>query len=804
MKQTIVPAIGSALLVIAAVGPAHGQSMRTGDGEPTARQGFGSAVAVSDGRIIVGEAANQMTPGYVYTYERDDAGEWTNAVRLESPEAVNGDRFGRTLAVEGDLLVTAASADDGESTVYVFSRKGDGWTLAQSLAAPDTTAAGFGRSVALSGDHLLIGSWAADDTTGAVYAYERDADGAFVSAGRLAPEDGSVGKARFGTQLAVDGDLALIGAPWAEDQAGAAYIFRSGEAGWTEEAMLETRAVEDGDRFGSTLLLHDGTAFVGTERANRFVGSVWVFEQDEDSGEWDQSYALQPFDAVQQTRFGTYMRAVDGELWVGAMGVNAFSGAIYRFVRGMDGGWSASKKLAADGLQSRDVFGMRFDAEDDLAAVAAPRSDFGLGSVYVFERTDDGGWRTAAELYTSPDAMDAVVGSEVRCSDGQAAGFECGGVDLVSFVPVEELGGGRGVELNDIWGWTDPETGREWALVGRMDGTSFVDVTDPENPVVVADLPMTGGSTANSWRDVKVYQDHAYVVADGAGQHGVQVFDLTRLRDLDASDGPVTVEETALYTNVASVHNIVINEETGFAYAVGSGGGGETCGGGLHMIDIRTPQEPTFAGCFADASTGRQKTGYSHDAQCVVYDGPDQDYQGREICLGANETALSIADVTDKDNPVAIATATYPNVGYTHQGWFDEEQRYFYMNDELDEMQELVDQTRTLVWDLSDLDDPVLVKEHLGTQPSIDHNLYVKGDLMYQSNYMSGLRILDISDRANPAEVAFFDTVPYGDNSPSFGGSWSNYPYFDSGTIIVTSGSEGLFVLKKQEGRPVS
>jgi choice-of-anchor B domain-containing protein len=337
-----------------------------------------------------------------------------------------------------------------------------------------------------------------------------------------------------------------------------------------------------------------------------------------------------------------------------------------------------------------------------------------------------------------------------------------------------------------------------------MDGTSFVDVTDAESPRVVANLPNTEGSNAATWRDMKVYENHVFVVADGAGQHGVQVYDLRQLRDLDASDGPVTVEETALYTNVASVHNIVINEETGFAYAVGSGQGGETCGGGLHMIDIRTPAEPTFAGCFADPSTGRQKTGYSHDAQCVVYNGPDQDYQGREICLGANETALSIADVTDKDNPVAISMATYPNVGYTHQGWFDEEQRYFYMNDELDEMQGLVERTRTLVWDLADLDDPVLVKEHLGTQPSIDHNLYIKDELMYQSNYMSGLRILDISDRENPVEVAFFDTVPYGDNSPSFGGSWSNYPYFASGTIVVTSGSEGLFVLKKQEGRPVS
>ncbi|HSM09135.1 MAG TPA: choice-of-anchor B family protein [Gemmatimonadota bacterium] len=803
MRHRIVSVIVCGMMLVAAAGAAQAQSMRSSAAAPTAQQGFGGTVVVSDGRIIVGEPANQVTPGYVYAYERDDSGEWRRAVQLESPDAANGDQFGRVLAVEGDLLVTAATVDDATS-VYVFGRDGDGWALRQRIAAPEgAEAEQFGRAVALTGDHLLIGAWAADDSTGAVYAYRRGDDGSFASAGRLAPSDSSAAAGgRFGARLAMDGDVALIGAPWTDEQTGAAYLFRASDSGWTEEATLESRAVEDGDRFGSSLLLHDGTAFVGTERVNRFVGAVYAFVQDDD--EWQEAYALQPFDAVQQTRFGISVGTAGDELWVGAMGVNGFSGAIYRFQPGADGGWDAAEKLAAGDLSSSDVFGMVFDAENDLAAVAAPNSDFGLGSVYVFQRNAAGEWNAETELYTAPDGMDAVVDGEVRCTEGAAAGFECGGVDLVSFVPVADLGGSRGVNLNDVWGWTDPETGKEWALVGRMDGTSFVDVSNPERPVVVANLPKTEGSNSATWRDMKVYENHVYIVADGAGQHGVQVYDLTQLRAVDASDGPVTVEETALYTNVASVHNIVINEQTGFAYAVGSGQGGETCGGGLHMIDIRTPDEPTFAGCFADPSTGRQKTGYSHDAQCVVYEGPDQEYQGREICLGANETALSIADVTDKDSPVAISMATYPNVGYSHQGWFDEEQRYFYMNDELDETQGLVERTRTLVWDLADLDDPVLVKEHLGTQPSIDHNLYIKDELMYQSNYMSGLRILDISDRENPVEVAFFDTVPYGDNSPSFGGSWSNYPYFASGTIVVTSGSEGLFLLKKQEGRPVS
>jgi len=213
------------------------------------------------------------------------------------------------------------------------------------------------------------------------------------------------------------------------------------------------------------------------------------------------------------------------------------------------------------------------------------------------------------------------------------------------------------------------------------------------------------------------------------------------------------------------------------------------------MIDLRDPANPQFAGCFTDGETGRRGTGYSHDAQCVTYSGPDPDYQNQEICVGANETAISIADVTDKENPVSISIASYPNVAYAHQGWFTEDQRYFYLNDEIDEARGLVDGTRTLIWDLADLDDPVLAGEYVAETTETDHNLYVKGDLMYQSNTAAGLRIIDIADPEQPVEVAYFDTSPVGGR----GVSWSNYPYFKNGTIAVTGGHYGLFLLKKRE-----
>lgn len=385
-----------------------------------------------------------------------------------------------------------------------------------------------------------------------------------------------------------------------------------------------------------------------------------------------------------------------------------------------------------------------------------------------------------------------VLGGEVACEAGTAGPFPCEGVDLVAYLPTSALGASQGMLINDLWGWKDDTTGREYALVARNDGLTFVDVSDPLRPRAIGHLP--AAAPAADWRDVKVYADHAYVVADGSPGHGVQVFDLARLRGVEVF---TTFDADARYTEVGSVHNIAINEATGFAYAVGSQSSGTTCGGGLHMIDLSSPKSPVFAGCFSDTSTGRSLTGYTHDVQCVVYDGPDADYVGREICIGSNETALSIADVTDKASAAAISTASYPDAQYVHQGWLTEDQAYFVQNDELDELGGQVSNTRMLVWDVSDLDDPVLVTEHFGPTGAVDHNMYVRGDLLFHSNYNYGLRVIDVSNPAAPFERGHFDTHPT-DDAVGFAGSWSNYPWFADGVVAVTSRGEGLFLVRAQ------
>lgn len=394
-------------------------------------------------------------------------------------------------------------------------------------------------------------------------------------------------------------------------------------------------------------------------------------------------------------------------------------------------------------------------------------------------------------VFAQSETLDSpIAGRHIACIDGSAIGFPCSNVDLLARMTMTQL---QGTRLSDIWGWTDPETGREYALVARTDGTSFVDVTDPLNPEMLGNLPAPPDTKFRVWRDLKVYNNHVYIVADGAGPHGMQVYDLTHLREPDTLS--TTLAPIAHYDAFDSAHNIAINEQTGYAYVIGASSGGETCGGGLHMIDLADPANPQFAGCFADPTTGRRGTGYTHDVQCVIYRGPDAQYHGRELCFGSNETAIHIADVTNKTNPVTIAVASYPDYGYIHQGWLTEDHRYFLQDDETDEIQAKVARTRTLIWDVQDLDDPQLLPAYHGLSGATDHNLYIRGNYVYQANNGAGLRILDIQNIHIPREVAYFDTYPQNDD-PGYFGAWSSYPFFESGTIVVSSREDGLFILK--------
>jgi choice-of-anchor B domain-containing protein len=346
--------------------------------------------------------------------------------------------------------------------------------------------------------------------------------------------------------------------------------------------------------------------------------------------------------------------------------------------------------------------------------------------------------------------------------------FQAEGVTLMAWLPLEELGVTKG---NDCWGYTSP-SGREYALFGANTGTHVVEITVPSDPAHVAVIP----GPLSLWRDIKVYGTRAYAVSEGG--EGIQVIDLT---NVDA--GVVNLTNTVLSGGSISTHNVAIDTESGYLYRCGG------AGNGLRIYSLANPDSPAFVGAWQDR--------YVHDAQVKTFtSGP---YAGRQIafcCSGFNggfqETGLSIVDVTDKSNPVHVGQVAWPGAAYSHQAWLSEDGELLFVDDELDEKGGFP--TTTYVIDVSDIAQPTFAGSFTNGNLAIGHNLYVKGDVLYEANYRSGLRVFDVSDPLAGHEIAYFDSDPDSDGA-TFNGMWSNYPYFSGGKVIGSDLERGLFVL---------
>jgi choice-of-anchor B domain-containing protein len=397
---------------------------------------------------------------------------------------------------------------------------------------------------------------------------------------------------------------------------------------------------------------------------------------------------------------------------------------------------------------------------------------------------------------TCPDEFKTKsnIFGKVSCVNGHAGEYECDNVDLLSYLNFDTLHCGylnNNAEGSDIWGWEDTQTGKEYALVGISTGTSFVDISDPEHPIVLAFMKGTG--SASWWRDIAVVNDHAYVISESMSA-GLQVFDLNRLRSMSAtgcqSGSGNQVEEDTHYRGFANSHNIVGHQATEFIYVVGAtyGGSSNICSGGLLILDVRDPKNPKYIDCFGD-------DGYVHDAECVIYHGDDSEHKGKEICFCYNEDSLTIVDVTNKANMNILSREEYTNSAYSHQGVLSEDHNVLLLDDELDETYiSSITHTQTYIWDIKDLDHPHLVRTFSSPETAIDHNMYIVGTTVYQANYAAGLRILDL-DNMYLGEVAYFDCFPPF-TTVSFYGAWSNYPYYKSGVVVIDSIDYGLYVVK--------
>ncbi|HZW11479.1 MAG TPA: choice-of-anchor B family protein [Phycisphaerales bacterium] len=364
-----------------------------------------------------------------------------------------------------------------------------------------------------------------------------------------------------------------------------------------------------------------------------------------------------------------------------------------------------------------------------------------------------------------------VVHGPISARGGDAGGFPAENVTLLSWVPLNNFPNDQR-SGNDCWGYVSP-SGREYAIFGMQSGFSVLDVTDPTYPRQIGFIP----GASSLWRDVKVVGHYAYGVSEGG--LGIQVIDLSR-----ADEGIVTHVQNKMQQGHSTTHNIAANTDSGYLYLCGANVGN----GGLVAVATSDPADPQIVGAWSDR--------YVHDAQIISYtSGP---MAGREIayvCTTAN--GVDVLDVTDKSNMFRIGGHRYAGARYCHQAWASSDLRYLFVNDEMDEGSSF-SVTTTHVLDISDPARPTEVGTFTSGATSTDHNLYVVGNLAFEANYTSGLRVFDVSDPLGATQVAYLDTSPNRDEI-GYHGAWSTYPFFPSGNILISDIESGLFVLRLGE-----
>ncbi|HEX2296472.1 MAG TPA: choice-of-anchor B family protein, partial [Actinomycetota bacterium] len=334
-----------------------------------------------------------------------------------------------------------------------------------------------------------------------------------------------------------------------------------------------------------------------------------------------------------------------------------------------------------------------------------------------------------------------------KCVKGKAAGYPCKGIDLLAHVT---LGTAEGGGVSDVWGWVDPATGNEYAVLGGTGGVRFFDVTKPTAPVYLGRM-VGKADTVGMWVELEILNDHAYVVCD-LSPCGLQIFDLKRLAGVEAA---VPVWRPDVVLPLGTFHSIASNPDTNHIFLNGLGAVVGSPTGTPLIFDVSQPLAPTPVGAMAD-------DGYTHDSLCPTYKGPDKRFKGNEICFNFNEDTITVYDVTANPmQPEQLARVTYDTADYVHSGALTKDHSYLISTDEGDEVAHLRPST-LYIWDVRKLDAPKLIGEFVANSLSIDHNVYSEQDALYHANYTNGFRILDLKDasKGKLKEVAWFDTMP--------------------------------------------
>ncbi len=320
-----------------------------------------------------------------------------------------------------------------------------------------------------------------------------------------------------------------------------------------------------------------------------------------------------------------------------------------------------------------------------------------------------------------------------------------------------------GQSCANIWGYVD-SLGNEYALVGARNGLSIVNVTDPDHPLEVIQIP----GPYCKWREIKTSGHYAYVTTECQGK-GVQIIDLSKLPSSNITSKfwiPVIQQYPTPYflDTLTNFHSLHIDNNYAYLY------GNNASVKGVVIANLNNPWNPTIAG-YWDKS-------YIHDG----YVRNNKIYGGH-----ISDGYFSIIDVTNKANPVLIQTQQTPTRA-THNTWLTDDSKTLLTTDE--NLNSFL-----ASYDISDINNINLLDKIQCTpgSGSVVHNTHVRNDWAVTSWYRDGVNIVDVHRPQNLVQVGWYDT--YADSGAGFSGTWGVYPFLPSGNLIVSNIEDGLFVL---------